>query len=249
MTAAPPPRDKPALPKRFYKTVSTTPDETGSVPAYLLLLDERSVKTPGKTVLALPTQALAEAAAEEWRAQGEHIDPATMPLNRIVNSALDGVRGRENEVRDDIAAYAGSDLLCYRAEAPADLVALQAEFWDPLLDWAAQALPARFVLAQGVMPVNQPPRALEAVRSALTGVEALPLAALHVMTTLTGSAILPLAHTHGAIDADKAWQAAHVDEDYQISEWGEDAEAAERRRKRWLEFQAAASVWALARSP
>ena len=128
----------------------------------------------------------------------EHIDPAAMPLTRLANSAIDGVRGREAEVRADIARYAGSDLLCYRAFEPEGLVRRQAEMWDPVLGWARDALGARFAVAEGLMPVAQPDAAISAIAATLEGFDAFGLAALHVMTTLTGSALLALAHARRA---------------------------------------------------
>jgi chaperone required for assembly of F1-ATPase len=230
-----------ARPKRFYQTVSVD----GAAPAFRVLLDGKPMRTPAKRELAVPTQALAEALAAEWEAQGERIDPASMPLTRLVNSAIDGVTGREAEVRAEIARYAGSDLLSYRADGPAELVRRQAEAWDPVLSWARNALGAHFVLGQGIMPVAQPQAATAAVARALSELDVFDLAAHHVMTTLTGSALLALAHAGGRLTADEAWAAAHVDEDWQISQWGSDAEAEARRARRRFELEAATRLLAL----
>jgi chaperone required for assembly of F1-ATPase len=165
-----------------------------------------------------------------------------MPLTRLVNSALDGVAGREAEVRAEIAKYAVSDLLCYRAEGPSELVRRQAVAWDPILAWAREALGARLSTAQGIVPVAQPEAATRAIESGLARLDPLALAAHHVMTTLTGSALLALAHGHRRLTAEEAWAAAHVDEDWQISQWGEDAEAKARRDRRWSEMQAASRL-------
>jgi chaperone required for assembly of F1-ATPase len=192
--------------------------------------------------LALPTRALAEAVAAEWEAQGERIDPATMPLTRLANSTIDGVIARQAEVRAEIVKYAGSDLLCYRAEGPEELIRRQAETWDPVLAWARAALGADFNVSQGVMPAAQPDAATEAVARALQPHGPFALAAIHVMTTQMGSALLALAHAHGHLSAEAAWVAAHVDEDWQISQWGEDAEAKARRDRRWAEMQAASRL-------
>jgi len=249
------------LTRLFYKTVTVadgSPTSAVGVPptpnpspqgggGHLVLLDGKPVRTPAKALLALPTRALAEAVAREWSAQHEHIDPATMPLTRLANSAIDGVRGREAEVRADIAKYAGSDLLCYRASEPEGLVRRQAEMWDPVLGWARDTLGARFAMAQGIMPVAQPEAAISAIAVALEGFDAFGLAALHVMTTLTGSALLTMAHARGRLTAEQAWTAAHVDEDWQIGKWGEDAQAAARRQRRWSEMQAAGRMLALLR--
>jgi len=236
--------DARSLPKRFYKDVSVAeaggPDDPRG---YQLLLDGRPVKTPGKLLISVPARQLADALAEEWRAQAETIDPATMAMTRIVNSSLDGVSGREVEVAADIAAFAGSDLTCYRADGPEDLVALQAAAWDPVLAWAREAFGGRFVVAQGVMPVEQPPESIAVFAGELAGYEALQLGALHVMTTLTGSALIALAHAHGVLSTEEAWAVAHVDEDFQIARWGADEDAAERRTKRWAEFRAASRIF------
>lgn len=229
------------LPKRFYKNVAAK-DEGGGVS---LLLDGKPVRTPGKASLTLPTRALAEAVAEEWRAQGERIDPLTMPFTRLANSAIDGVVGREQAVIDDIMAYAGSDLLCYRAQGPEGLVKAQASHWDPVLAWAKAALGAPLILAEGVVHVVQPAASLARLKQAFAGLDAFSLAALHVMTALTGSALLALAVAEGRLTPEQAWDAAHVDEDWQISQWGEDVEAAERRKNRWRDFAAAAKTLAL----
>jgi chaperone required for assembly of F1-ATPase len=165
-----------------------------------------------------------------------------MPLTRLVNSAIDGVTGREAEVRADIAKYAASDLVCYRAEVPAELVRRQAEAWDPILSWGREALAARLVLSEGIVPVAQPRAATAAVEGALAELDAFSLAAHHVMTTLMGSALLALAHARGRLTAEEAWAAAHVDEDWQIGQWGEDAEAKARRARRWAEMQAASRL-------
>jgi chaperone required for assembly of F1-ATPase len=205
------------------------------------------VRTPAKKQLVLPTRALADAVAAEWEAQVERIDPVTMPLTRLANSAIDAVKGREPEVRGDIARYAGSDLICYRAEAPPELVHRQAQAWDPVLAWARDALGASFHVARGIMPVSQPAPAAHSVAHAIEAHGAFELAALHVMTTLMGSALLALAHATGRLTAHDAWAAAHVDEDWQISQWGEDAEAKARREARWLEMRAASRLLAFLR--
>jgi chaperone required for assembly of F1-ATPase len=232
---------KPSLPKRFYQDVAVKDDGAGAAP----LLDGKKVRTPAKAQLVLPTRALAAAVAEEWRAQGERIDPATMPLTKLANSAIDGVVGREQAVIDDIAAHAGSDLLCYRAQAPDGLVAAQRKHWDPVLAWAEDALAAPLVLGEGVVHVAQPQASLDAVKAALAGRDGFSLAALHVLTGLTGSALLGLAVALGRLTPEQAWEAAHVDEDWQIGQWGEDHEAAQRRQNRRRDFDAAAKMLTL----
>jgi chaperone required for assembly of F1-ATPase len=234
---------RPALPKRFYKAASVE-ERDG---AFQLLLDGRPAKTPARNLIAVPARALAEALAAEWQGQGTAIDPAATPLTRIVNSAIDGVADAQGAVIADLAKYAGSDLVCYRAGEPEKLVAEQARAWDPVLAWAREALGARFVLSEGVMHVVQPEAAVAAVRARLEAIDSpFRLAALHVMTTLTGSVLTALAHAAGALDAAEAWAAAHVDERHQESRWGEDEEALARRAAREADFLAAARVYALA---
>ncbi|TGE00287.1 ATP12 family chaperone protein [Methylobacterium nonmethylotrophicum] len=233
---------KPALPKRFYTAAGVAPAEDG----YRLVLDGRPAHTPARRRLAVPQAALAEALAEEWSAQAEFIDPARMPLTRLVNSALDGVAERREAVVDDLAAYAGSDLVVYRAGDPARLVAAQGAAWDPVLAWAHEVLGARFMLSEGVMHVTQPEASLQAVRRAVEAVESpIALAALHSMTTLTGSVLIALAVLHGRLTPQEAWAAAHVDETFQAEVWGRDAEAEARLAGRRTEFEAAARVASL----
>ena len=220
----------------------TRGEGTTNARAFRLLLDGKPVRTPAKKDLLLPTRALAEAVAAEWDAQTERIDPTTMPLTRLANSAIDGVTGREAEVRADIVKYAGSDLVCYRAEGPEALVARQADAWNPILEWAATDLGVRLILAQGVMPVVQPQAALARIAEAVQPLSPFQLAGLHVATTLTGSAVLALAILRGRLMPQEAWATAHVDEDYQIELWGADAEAESRRRKRWQDMQAASRL-------
>jgi chaperone required for assembly of F1-ATPase len=198
------------------------------------------VRTPGKAQLILPNLALAEAIAAEWQAQGERIDPETMPLTKLANSSIDGVTGKEDAVIDDILGYAGADLVCYRAEGPKGLVSLQSKHWDPLANWAKKDLGAPLALAEGVMHVAQPRSSLDRIRKRLAAFDAWSLAALHVLTGLSGSALLGLAVALGRLSPEDAWTAAHVDEDWQISQWGEDEEASDRRQRRWRDFAAAA---------
>lgn len=228
---------RPQLPKRFYRDVTVERRDEH----WLVLLDGREIKTPGKHRLALPTEALANALAGEWRAQEKVIDPATMPVTRIANAAIEGVADNLQPVANDIVSYAASDLLCYRASGPHALTVRQANAWDPVLAWAETELSARFVLAEGVMPVDQPRETLDRISEALRPMNAFQLAGLHVVTTLTGSAILALSIFKGHMSAAAAWSASHVDEDYQIEQWGEDGEAKARRAMRWPDMNAASA--------
>lgn len=224
------------LPKRFYSEVSVCEEPTGG---FAIMLDGRPVRTPKKLPLLVPTRPLADAIAAEWAAQAERIDPATMPLSKLAIAAIDGVAGSMLEVAADIVRFAGSDLLCYRAEAPSVLAALQADVWDPILGWVEGESGARFLLAEGVMPVTQSPQALSRFGDLVVPYGAFALTCLHVMTTLTGSAFLSLAVAKGRLSVDEAWAAAHLDEDWQIARWGVDVEAADRRARRHAEMQAA----------
>jgi chaperone required for assembly of F1-ATPase len=228
------------LVKRFYKDVSV-----GDAASFQVLLDGRPIKTPKKRPIALPTHALAEAIADEWRAQAEFIDPTRIPLTRFANTAIDAVADTLDAVANDITAYAGSDLVCYRAETPEQLVESQSEHWDPVVAWANEALDAQFRVFPGVMHVAQSEASLAAVSKALRPHDAFRLTALLVLTTLTGSALIALALGREWLSADAAWKAAHVDEDYQISLWGEDVEATARRRGRRAEFNSAVQLLAL----
>jgi chaperone required for assembly of F1-ATPase len=229
---------RPQLRKRFYQQAHVGEAAGGGVP---LLLDGKPVKTPARRPLAAPTRALAEKIAEEWNAQAEVIDPARMPLTRLANAVIDAVADQPKAVAAEIANYLGSDLLCYRADMPEGLVERQARAWDPILAWARQALGARFVLARGVVHVAQPEPAIAAMRAIIPS-ESWRLGAVSAITTVTGSAVLALALERGALDADTAWAAAHVDEDWQMSQWGRDDAALERRAYHYADFQAAATV-------
>ncbi len=233
---------RPRLSKRFYRGAEV--GESGAA-GFPVLLDGKPVRTPARRALAAPTRALAENIAQEWEAQSEVVDPATMPLTRLANAVIDAVAEQPAAVAEEIARYLGSDLTCYRADAPEGLVERQAQAWDPLLDWARAALGARFVLAQGVMHVAQPREAIAAARAAIPG-EPWQLGAVSSIATLTGSALLALALARGAIEAEAAWAAAHVDEDWQMTQWGRDELALARRAYRRAEFGAAAAVLKLA---
>lgn len=225
-------------PRRFYDTVSACERRDG----FGVLLDDRVVRTPGKRELLLPTRNLASALAEEWQAQTRFVDPATMPLTRLANTALDGVTGKEQAVRADIVSYAGSDLACYRAEHPEGLAAEQVRHWDPILNWAEAVLGARFHTVTGIMPVSQSPVAIARIAEHIAPFGAWRLTAMHLMTTLTGSVLLTLAHHHGRLTLDETWHAANVDEDWQISRWGEDHEATVRRVNRLADLRAASQL-------
>jgi len=231
----------PAL-RRFYKRAEVVAADGGG---FAVRLDDRAVRTPGKRPLVASTRAVAELIAAEWAAQGETIEPMSMPTTRLANSAIDGVADALAATRAAIANYAAADLVCYRAAAPEALVALQAAAYDPVLAWARDTLGAGLVTTVGVAHVAQPEAAIVAARAAVEAyADPFAVAALHVMTNLTGSLLIALMTARGALSAEAAWRAAHVDEDFQIGLWGEDDEAKRRRAARRRDFEAAAKVLA-----
>jgi chaperone required for assembly of F1-ATPase len=222
--------------KRFYKEAGTAAADGG----FSVTLDGKPIRTPSRRKVVAPTSGIAEAIAAEWNAQGETIDPLTMPLTRFANSVAE-VTDRVDAVADDVAKYLGSDLLFYRAGHPDALVAREAAFWDPVLAWAANALGAHFILSEGIVHVTQPEQAIKAARGVFPA-DPWSVAALHLVTTVTGSALLALALFRGALDSDEVWAAAHVDDDWNVEKWGVDEEVAARRAARFIDFRAAVTV-------
>jgi chaperone required for assembly of F1-ATPase len=210
-------------PRRFWTEARAEPCPQG----FTVLLDARPVRTPAKAALVLPSLAMAQAIAAEWQAQDGTVKPATMPMTRMANSAIDKVAPQFDEVAALIAAYAETDLLCHRAAAPAALAARQAAAWDPLLDWAADHLDARLRVTVGIMPVAQPVASLDALGQAVRATTPFRLAALHDLVAITGSLVLGLALARGRIDAATAFALSRIDESWQAELWGQDAEAAE----------------------
>jgi len=220
--------------RRFYKEVAIV---DGAI-----LLDGRPVRTPARASLALPTAALAEAVAQEWRMQGEEIDPRTMPLTGLSNAAIDRVAPDPAAFARPLADYAESDLLCYRAEAPAELIARQSEAWDPLLDWARTRFDIAFVVTTGIVHMAQPPATVARLSEALLARDAFALAAMSPLVTIGGSLVTALALAEDAIDADRAFDVTHLDELWQAERWGEDKLALEARASRRRDFMAAAEL-------
>jgi chaperone required for assembly of F1-ATPase len=210
--------------KRFYKNVSVAPVEGG----FGVLLDGRPVRTPGKALLALPTEELAAAIAEEWGAQGEKIIAVTMPLLRLANTIIDGVALRRDEVIAAVLRFGENDLLCYRAHQPPELVKRQAEGWDPWLDWVRQRHGVTMTVAAGMSHVDQTPDALLGLRQALEELDAFALGAVHVIASITGSLVLALAVAEGAANGAQVFHLSRIDEAYQAEKWGVDAEAEKR---------------------
>ena len=207
-----------------------------------MLLDGRVTRTPGRVETLVPTMALAEALAEEWRAQRDHISPMSMPLVRLVNAGIEGGAQAAPALRREVLKYAGNDLMLFRAGHPQELVEAQEAGWDPILTALARHFVIRFQPVIGIIHQDQPQQTLDKLAQAVEEIQHLPLAALVSITGLTGSGLLAIALHAGLTDADAVWSAAHVDEDYNVRLWGEDAEAAARRATRRLEFDAAVRV-------
>lgn len=228
------------LPKRFYTDVSISTADDG----YAIHLDGKPVKTPAKNALVLPSLEAAELVAAEWAAQADVIDPARMPITKLSNTAIDAVSISVDAVFDEIVRFAGTDMLCYRADGPQELIERQTDRWDPVLEWAMRAHGIRLILVEGIMHQAQPSEAITAFSTALEPYRrAFELSCLNVVTTLTGSAVLALAFAEGALDLDEVWGLAHLDEDWTIEHWGTDVEAEARREARYREFAAAASLY------
>lgn len=225
--------------RRIYREARAVPAEGG----YRIELDGRPVRTPAGAPLTLPNAALAEAVAGEWNAQGERVAPLTMPLTRFASTVIDRVRPQRAAVLEEVARYAETDLVCYRAEAPAELVGRQQALWQPLVDWAVLRFDAPLLVASGVLPRRQPASALAALRAAVEALDDMRLMALHTATTAAGSLVIGLALLEGRLSPEDAWSLSQLDESFQIERWGEDAEAARRRQALRQEI---ADAWRLA---
>ena len=227
--------------KRFYKTVTVEPVTGG----HAIRLDGRPVRTPKRAELILPTSALALSVAAEWEGQADEIDPRAMPLTGLANAAIDHVAPDPGAFATMLAAYAETDLLCYRADAPAELVGHQAESWDPLIDWAQQLYDVEFEIIHGVMHRAQPPETVARLSAAIHGYGAFQLAALQPLVTIAGSLVIALALAEGEIDARTGFDIAHLDELWQVERWGEDESATRMRDAHARDFKAAARFLAL----
>ncbi|MBS0275447.1 MAG: ATPase [Proteobacteria bacterium] len=221
--------------KRFYKDVAVV-EEGG---AFRVLLDGRTLKTQAKATLDLPTSALAEAVAQEWRDVGEDIDPTVMPLTRLSFAAIDGVKADRARVADLVLSFGGTDLLSYRADMPKELAERQAAAWDALLVWAAEQYGAKLRVTSGITHVDQPAAALAALRAAIDAQSDFALAALHTATTITGSLVLALALIDRRLTAEQAFAAATLDEAFQAEKWGMDHEAEQRLKRHAAELSGA----------
>lgn len=223
-------------PKRFWKTAEVTVADGG----FGVALDGRPVRTPGKRLLVVPTRALAEGIAAEWNAQGDVLRPETMPFTRAANTAIERVTLHHGAVVEELARYGASDLLCYRAEEPAELVRRQASDWDPILSWAAADLGAPLRVTTGIVPIEQDPQALAALARRLEALTPFQLTASYDLVAITGSLVLALAVATGRLPAEEAWRLSRLDETWQSEQWGEDAEAAKAEEIRRQDFLSAA---------
>jgi chaperone required for assembly of F1-ATPase len=221
--------------KRFYRQATASPEEGGVA----ILLDDRPVRTPGRNLLRVPTEELAEAIAKEWNAQGEKVDPKAMPLTGLANAAIDRVAPDPAAFGRSLAEYGGSDLLCYRADGPQSLVDRQERVWEPLLGWARTRFGVDFETTTGVMHRHQPAATVEQLGRAVAARGVFQLAGLAPLVTIAGSLVVALALAEGAIGLDTAWDAAMLDESWQAEQWGADPLAAAALENRRREFEAA----------
>jgi chaperone required for assembly of F1-ATPase len=227
--------------KRFYKEVAVG---DGNV----VVLDGKPLKTPHGADIALPTRALAEAVAEEWRAQGEEIVPVDMPLTKLANTAIDGVAERRTEVVGEIVAYARHDHICYLTDQPVELVQRQSAAWDPILDWAAERYGAPLLVTKGVTSVAQPEESIAFLKEAVEPYSPFALAGLHVAASICGSLVLALAMADGRLTAQEAFALSQIDERYQAEKWGLDSEAEARAKRLAAELASAARFMDLSRA-
>lgn len=228
-------------PKRFWKDATVGACEGG----FTVRLDARPVRTPGKNLLVVPTRALAQAIADEWQAQQGLVRPETMPFTRAANSALEKVMPQFDEVVSLLAAYGDADVLCYRATAPVELIALQQTAWDPLLEWSARDLGAPLVAVAGVMHIPQPAASTARLHQMTAALSAFQVAAFHDLVMLSGSLVLAFAVTRGRLTPEEAWVISRIDESYQAALWGEDSEAAALAETKRLAFHQASAFWAV----
>jgi len=230
--------------KRLYREVGVRSEDAG----FVVSLDGRPVRTPAKAALVLPTAALARAVADEWEAQGDEIDPHSMPMMRLGYTAIDMVRPRRARVVEALAAYGETELVCHRAPKPRELAARQEAAWAPLLDWLDETYGVRLRLTAGIAPMTQDRSALERLRDVVAGRDDWALTALNAAVTAAGSVVIGLALADGRIGPAAAFDASQIDETFQIERWGEDVEAAARRRGLAADLEAAARFHALSRS-
>ena len=224
--------------KRFYKSVSISNESSG----YWIRLDDKPIRSPRNEIIECTNKELATRLAEEWEKQDEFIDYITMPITRILNVAVDGVSDNITAVIDTVCSYASSDMICYRANGPKELVARQQQYWDPILHWLQQSFGLVFEVTTGILPVEQSAESIQKVKNLLQDYGSIQLAALHTVTTLGGSILLALALEKKAFEPEIIWQAINLDEDWNIEHWGQDAEALRTRKFKQQDFDAAVLI-------
>lgn len=227
--------------KRFYKDVSVDRCEAG----FRTLLDGRPLKTPAKAELILPVKGLAEAVAVEWDEQEETIESAAMPVTRLATTALDRMPELRKAAVQEITDYTGTDLLCYRAPKPDELVRRQHELWQPPLDWMEKAYKVTFEVTGSLLPTPQPQATIDGVRKLVETVDDWPLVGLHGATTTLGSVVLALALWHGEIDGVVAAESCLLDELFEIEQWGQERDATRRHDVLRRDVKAIAQFMAL----
>ena len=227
--------------KRFYKDV-TAAEKDGR---YQILLDNRPVKTPGRNALLLPTDALAEAVAEEWQVQGEEIDLVSMVMTGFANAAIDHVQGKREAFAAPIIAYGETDMLCYRAESDSAQAEEQTREWEPLLQWLEAHYGVPFIRVEGIIHQTQPDESLKKIADAVLSYDDFTLAAMNPLTTISGSVLSVLALLEGHMSAEQLWPLVNLEELWQVEQWGEDFEARETREKKRVQFMAAARFYEL----
>ncbi|WP_166418477.1 ATP12 family chaperone protein [Cochlodiniinecator piscidefendens] len=227
--------------KRFWTDVTVSKIDEG----YTILLDGRRIKTPAKTAFYVPSERLAEEIAKEWDAQTDVVNPNTMPFTRAANSAIDKVTPQHSEVADMLADYGGTDLLCYRADSPEELIQRQAEAWDPLLAWSAEALEAPLIQISGVMFASQPKASLESLKRRVHELDSFMLAGFHDLVAISGSLVIGFAALNGHMGIENLWEVSRLDESWQAEQWGEDEEATQQALLKREAFIQAAKYCAL----
>ena len=215
--------------KRFYKQTSW--QRSGDDAGYAVYLDQRELKTAAERNLILPTEAVAHAVAEEWRAQDEDIDPASMPMTAYSFTALDVVADKVAAVQDEVARYGETDLLCYITDEPAELSQRLTAAWQPLLDWSAKSLDAPLTITAGLMAIDQPAESVAALRRHVMALDLFELTAVQTMTSILGSLVLSLAIVTDKITADQAFDLARLEEAFQAEQWGQDEDDADKQAK------------------
>jgi chaperone required for assembly of F1-ATPase len=224
--------------KRFYKEVTAATAGEG----FEIHLDGKPIRTPGRALLTVPNKAMADEIVREWSAIKENIELHMMPVTKIAYAAIDVMPASRAEIVDQIAKYAETDLVSYRAEGPRKLQEFQANAYQPMVDWLAERFNVKLVVTEGVIPVSQDPAHLATIREIIAGIDDFRLAALQEVTTTSGSVVIALALWDKAIEPDMAWRVAQVEEDYQIGMWGDDPNLMVMREGRRMAMMAGATV-------